>query len=197
MMTERVNSLACLLIPVLYFGLQAIFAPFYPGYSFWMTTASDLGAANSPVGPLFSACILLLGVVMTVAALTLPDRVRALGLPLWLACLPALGVFSGALITFSAGIFPQPHPNHAGGALGAGFIALPLLLPLALWRVAPGGLRVYLLVNLVAFAVIALVMSGTLPLADGNLQGLVQKLFALTVFVPPAVVALGLPRQAA
>jgi hypothetical protein len=77
-------------------------------------------------------------------------------------------------------------------ALGAGFIALPLLLPLALWPVAPQGLRVYLLVNLVAFAAIALVMAGVLPLADANLQGLVQKLFALTVFVPPAVMALTL-----
>jgi len=196
-MTERLNLMCCILIPVLYFGLQAVFAPFFPGYSLWTTTASDLGDASSPVGPLFSLCILGLGVVMTVAALTFPVALSARGLPLWRACLPALGLFSGALITFSAGIFPQPHPMHAGGALGAGFIALPLLLVLSVWRIAARGLRAYLLTNLAGFAAIALVMADVVPLSDPNLQGLVQKLFALTVFLPSAVTVLALRRSAA
>lgn len=196
-MIGRLNIVLCLLIPVLYFGLQAVFAPFYPGYSIWTTTASDLGAAQSPVGAVVSALVLGLGLVMTLAALTLSVRLRALGLPLWLACLPALALFSGALITFSAGLYPQPHPNHSGGALGAGFIALPLVFLLSLWTIAGRGLRAYLVANLLAFAALALVMAGIVPLADAGLGGLVQKLLALTVFVPPAVTALGLRRGAA
>jgi hypothetical membrane protein len=191
-MIARLTVFGSILIPILYFGLQAAFAPFYPDYSLWTTTASDLGAATSPVGPVFSACILILGGIMTVTALTVPAALRSHGLPLWRACLPAIGLFSGALITISAGLFPQPHPNHAGGVLGAGFIALPLLLPIALWPVAPPGVRAYLLANLLTFAAIALVMAEVVPLADAQAQGLVQKLLALTLFVPPAVVAITL-----
>ncbi len=185
----RLNFWTCLLIPALYFGLQAGFAPFYPGYRLFATTASDLGDAASPFGRVFSLCIIGLGLVITVVALTLPKRLGALGVPVWLALLPAIGLFSGALITFSAGFFPQPHPYHSGGAFGAGFIALPVLLTLSLWRIAPTGLRAYLAANLLAFGAIAMVMAGVVPLGEGQLEGLAQKLFALTVFVPPAVVA--------
>lgn len=169
--------------------------PFTPGgYSFWQTTASDLGDAGSPVGPVFSLCILGLGVIMVIAAFTLPGQLRQRAVPLWLAVRPGIGLISGALITFSAGFFPQPHPNHAGGALGARFILLPVLIPLAIWRVAPMGLRIYLDTNLVFFVGIAILMADLLPVADPQAQGFVQKLFTLTVFVPPAIVAATLAR---
>lgn len=188
----RLNVLTCVLVPVLYFGLQAAFAQYYPGYSFWTTTASDLGDAASPVGREFSAWVIGLGVVVTIAALTLPKRLAACDVPLWLALLPAIGLFSGALITFSAGIYPQPDPNHAGGAYGAGFIALPMFMVLSHWRVAGSGLRFYLAANMFAFFAIAVVMADVLPHAAAMPPGFVQKLLALTLFVPPAVAALAL-----
>jgi hypothetical protein len=133
---------------------------------------------------------------MSIAALTLPGRLRRLSVPVWLALLPALGVASGAVSTFSAGLFPQPHPFHGGGLIGAGFLALPLFFLIGLWRPAGPGLRIYLALNLAAFCGMAAVMANLFPGVGPQMAGLVQKLLALSIFLPPAVAALCLPEGA-
>ena len=74
---------------------------------------------------------------------------------------------------------------------------LPLLLPLATWKVPHARrLNVYLLGNIVYIAALAPFMGGVGGLDTHAYQGLLQRLFALTLFVPIGVVSWFLFRPA-
>ncbi len=55
-------------IPILYFGMQLLAAPFYPGYSFISRDASTLGSDGSSVPAIFNLGSILVGLVELVAA---------------------------------------------------------------------------------------------------------------------------------
>ena len=53
--------LACgVAVPLLYYGLQALAAPFYPGFAFATTTASELGSDRFPWASAFIAGVALM-----------------------------------------------------------------------------------------------------------------------------------------
>ena len=55
---NRIALQAGIAVPVLYYGVQLLAAPFYPGYSFITNVASDLGSPTSTVPAIFkSACL--------------------------------------------------------------------------------------------------------------------------------------------
>ena len=49
-------------VPFLYYGVQLVAAPFFPGFSFLGTTASELGSDRSTHPSIFNAGTILLGV---------------------------------------------------------------------------------------------------------------------------------------
>ena len=48
-------------VPLLYYGVQVVAAPFFPGFSFLGTTASELGSDLSTLPSIFNAGTILLG----------------------------------------------------------------------------------------------------------------------------------------
>src|SRR3954469_24501898 len=56
------------LVPFVYYGTQAAAAPFFPGFSFVGTTASEMGSTLSRHPAIFNVGIMALGVTMLLAS---------------------------------------------------------------------------------------------------------------------------------
>lgn len=192
------------IIPFLYFGIQLVAAPFYPGYSFLNQDASTLGSAGSSFPVLFNTGAMLVGVATLIAAWGFWQALWALDVHPLVAGLTALALVSSGLGSLNAGIFPLPDPRHSGGPLGLGTFLLPVLLPIAIWpQRAAQPLKAYLAANLLAFVALIPIMSGLIQVLGINAglelhsyqnwlneyHGLLQRFTALLVFVPIAVVA--------
>ena len=184
--------LAAVAVPVLYFGVQVIAAPWYPGYKFTTDTASMLGTTASLHPAIFNDGAILVGIAGLFGAaglfLGLSGAVEN-----WLRLLVALGVFCNGVLSLKAGLFPMPDPRHASWQ----FLLFPILVtpPLMLaatWR-ASIWLRTYLLVNCVCLLlVMPMMMHRMAPLWP---EGAMQRLFALLVMGPIGIVALVLLRR--
>jgi hypothetical protein len=119
---------------------------------------------------------------------------------------------SGGLGSINAGLFPLPDPRHTESVLalcGVGVFLLPFLLPLAMRKLLDRGpVAAYFVTNIIALFALFPIMSGLvqrfaimagvdLPWYQtllNNCQGLLQRIFALIVFVPIGVSALFLSR---
>ncbi len=183
--------LACAAVPVAYFGAQAVAAPFYPGYSLFTVTASDLGSDRSlqpwilNAGALLTAFLALLGSAGLAVALPRLSASRLLAYALS-ACVASIGLASAW-----AGLHPLPDPRHDPGALGIGMFASPFVCALIAFRVRRlRPLRWVLLANLAGFALCAWVLSGAAGVNLAAYGGLAQKLAAAVCFFPPAAIAL-------
>src|SRR5580704_701549 len=199
-------------VPFLYFGVQFAAAPFYPGYSFLSRDASTLGSPGSSLPAVFNIGAISVGILFFIAAWGFLRAFRFLGVRDFLAWPTVLAMLSGGLGSLSAGLFPLPDPRHAAGALascGVGIFLLPFLLPLAMWKLLHRGpVAKYFIANIIALAALFPIMSGLvqrLGIMSGvgmlwyqtllnNSQGLLQRIFALIVFVPIAVSAFSLSR---
>jgi hypothetical membrane protein len=199
-------------VPFLYFGVQFAAAPFYPGYSFLTRDASTLGSPGSSLPAVFNIGAICVGILMFIAAWGFLRAFRFLGVRNFIAWPTALAILSGGLGSLNAGLFPLPDPRHAGGVLascGAGIFLLPFLLPLAIWKLLDRGpVAKYFVTNVIALAALFPIMSGFVQRSGvltgvamvwyqtflNNYQGLLQRIFALIVFVPIAVSALFLSR---
>lgn len=94
------------------------------------------------------------------------------------------------MASIAAGAFPLPDERHGGGAHGAGLFALPLLLAVAAARShAVTWIRAYAVGNLLLFVVVALLFSGATGIDPAANEGALQRLLALAVFLPIAVVS--------
>jgi len=181
--------LAAVAVPLLYFGVQLIAAPWYPGYSFANDTASMLGTGASLHPGIFNDGAILDGIAAFFGAAGL-----FLGLSgtasNWLRVLVAVGVFSNGILSLKAGLFPMPDPRHASWQ----FLLLPILItPLvmlaATWRIST-SLRIYLLADVIGlFLMVPMMMHRMAPMWP---EGTMQRLFALVAMVPIGVVALAL-----
>jgi hypothetical membrane protein len=192
---QRLTALmlaAAVAVPVVYFGVQLVAAPWYPGYSFATDTASMLGTAASLHPGIFNNGAILDGIAGFFGAAGL-----FLGLSrsasTWLRALVAIGVFSGGVLSLKAGLFPMPDPRHASWQ----FLLFPILIaPLAMlaatWRVSI-ALRIYLLVDVVCLLLmLPLIMHRMAPIWP---EGTMQRLFAVVAMAPIGVVALVLLRN--
>ena len=185
-------------VPFLYFGTQLAVGLATPGYSFARQAASELGAVGAAHAAWFNAGALLTGAGALIAAVALGSvAVRAHSRRV-LTGLTAVAVASIGLGAAAAGVFPLPDHRHGGGPAGAGAFVLPVLAAVLLWpRTEPDpvlrtlpGVRWYLVANLVLFVAGAAVTSGAAGVDLTGRHGLVQRLLAITVFVPVAVISL-------
>jgi hypothetical membrane protein len=192
----RVLLWGAILLPVLYFGVQLVLAPLFPGYSLLRDATSVLGSDRSPVAAWFNGVAILSGLcgLAGTAGLSLSLRRD----PAWLRWPVVAAVLMIALGCFWAGIFPLPHPLHPKNPSMIGVLALPPLLALGAWR-APSlrPMRFYLLLNLAAFLAMVPLMAGAIPLDRAALGGLLQRLLTLTVFPPIGVLGWNFLRRTA
>jgi hypothetical membrane protein len=179
-------------MPFLYFGTQLISAPFYPGYSFANNTASMLGTTASLHPWIFNSGAMLTGVTGIIGGFGLYRALRPIAGTV-LALLVGVCVVANGVLSLKAGMFPMPDPRHASWQfLMFPTLAAPVLLLVALWRMGI-ALRIYLLLNaVVLLLMVPLMMHRMAPLFA---EGIMQRLFALVVFVPVGVAGYALARK--
>ena len=182
----RLMLCAAVAVPLLYFGVQLIAAPCYPGYSFATDTASMLGTAASRHPGIFNNGAILDGIAGFFGAAGLFLGLSSVA-SRWLRALIAIGVFCNGVLSLKAGLFPMPDPRHASWQfLLFPTLITPLLMLAAMWRTSV-WLRVYLLVDIVCLLL-------TLPMMLHRMasiwpEGAMQRLFAFVVMLPIGVVA--------
>lgn len=195
----RINLLllGAVLLPVLYFGVQAALAPTFPGYSFLTDATSLLGSDRSPYAGVFNAVAMLCGVCGVAGAAGLFVTLRAERCPLALNVLIVVAVLLAAAGCFWAGVFPLPDPLHGANPSAPALIALPVLLAVAAFMV-PGlkAWRIYFVVNLMLMAVMVLIISGVIPVDRGQYGGVLQRIIAFAGFAPIGVAGWALWRRA-
>lgn len=187
-------------VPVIYFGVQLLAAPFYPGYSFLARDAGTLGSPGSSMPAIFNAGSIIAGAVMVASA-------WEFGAPFAATWLSVVAVVCGAIGSINARFHPLPDPLHTSGilsSLGVGLFLLPVVAPIAVWRLdSARTIRRYLGFNLLLVAALIPIMGGLIQrwsiMADveipglqsllNNYQGFLQRLAAIAVFVPIGVTA--------
>jgi hypothetical membrane protein len=184
-------------VPLLYYGVQLVAAPFFPDFSVLGTTASELGSDRSTRPWIFNAGAILTGIAALVGSIGLLRALRRLGAhPIvgWLALLVVAGT---GLSSLWAGIFPMPDPRHGGHpSLLIAMLAVPFVLAFALWRLGvSGATNAYHVATIVLLLVMFPIMMGMTGIDMHTYGGLLQRIFALTVFVPIGVGAYELARR--
>jgi hypothetical membrane protein len=178
------------LVPALYFGAQLVRGPFVEGYSFRRNAASDLGAVAVPGASWFNAMAVATGLAAIVASFEWWHALAHWEVGWIRRSLLCLALVSIGVASIAAGAFPLPDERHGGGALGAGLFALPLLLALATMRSqVVTWIRRYAVANLLLFVLAALLLSGATGVDPALNEGVLQRILALTVFPPIAVVS--------
>ena len=183
--------------PLLYYGIQIVAAPFFPDFSFLGTTASELGSDRSVRPWLFNAGVMLTGIATLVGSIGLLRSLRRLGAHPIIAGLTLLAVAGTGLSSLWAGIFPMPDPRHAGHpSFLIAMLAVPFVLSFALWRLGVSrAIKAYLVATIVLLLVMIPIMMRMIDIDMHSYGGLLQRLFALTVFVPIGVGAYELARR--
>jgi len=183
---------AAVAVPLLYFGIQLIAAPYYPGYSFSTDTASMLGTTASRHPGIFNNGAILDGIagILGAAGLFLGLSSAA---SRWLRALIAMGVFCNGVLSLKAGLFPMPDPRHASWQfLLFPILFMPPLMLAATWRTSM-LLRVYLLVDTVCLLLtLPMLMHRMAPIWP---EGTMQRLFASVVMLPIGVVGFTVLRK--
>jgi len=181
---------AAFAMPLLYFGVQLMAAPFYPGYHFATDTASMLGTSASRHPEVFNTGAILTGIAGLAGAVGVFLGLRG-ATALWIRILITIGLLSNGVMSLKAGLYPMPDPRHASWQfLLFPVLITPLLFLAATWRVL--WLRVYLLLDIACLLCsLPFMMHRMAPILP---EGTMQRLFALITFVPVGVVALALLR---
>jgi hypothetical membrane protein len=184
-------------VPLLYYGVQVVAAPFFPGFSVLGTTASELGSDGSTLPSIFNTGAILVGIASLIAAVGFRRALRNLGAHPILAWLTSLDVAATGLSSLWAGIFPLPDPRHGGHpALLIAMLLVPLIMATTLWTLgASRPLKGYFAATIGLLLVMFPVMSGMTGLDTHTYRGLFQRIFALTVFPPIGVGAFVLARR--
>jgi hypothetical membrane protein len=183
-------------VPCLYYGVQAMAAPFFSGFSFVGTTASELGSERSGHPALFNHVTMLLGVAWLIASIGFFRAFQRLGVQRALAWPISLALIVAGIGSLWAGWYPLPDPRHAGHpAFLIALLSLPILLTVALWKGAHPALKAYFVANLMLLAVMVPIMSGFSGLDTHTYRGLFQRIFGLTVFLPVGVASAVLGRR--
>jgi hypothetical membrane protein len=181
-------------VPLLYYGVQVVAAPFFPDFSVLGTIASELGSDRSTRPWVFNAGMILTGIAALVGSIGLQRALRRLGAHPIVAWLTLLAVAGTGLSALWGGIYPLPDPRHGGHpSLGIAILAVPFVLSLALWRLGVSrAIKAYLIATIVLLLVMLPMMM--IGLNMHAYEGLLQRIFALTIFVPIGVAAFVLAR---
>jgi hypothetical membrane protein len=184
-------------VPLLYYGVQVVAAPFFSGFSFLGTTASELGSDGSRLPSIFNTGAILVGISAILAAVGYVRALLKLGAHPILAWITSIDVAATGLSSLWAGIFPLPDPRHGGHpTLLFAMLLLPFIMATTFWTLgASRSLKAYFAATIGLLLVMFPVMMGMTGLDTHRYQGLLQRIFALTVFPPIAVGALVLARR--
>jgi hypothetical membrane protein len=176
-------------VPFFYYGIQGIAAPFFPGFSFLSTTASELGSDRSTHPEIFNTGVILVGVATLLASVGFLRALRHLGTSPILAWFVFVTIAVTGLTSLWAGIFPLPDPRHGGHpSLLVVMILLPFVLAVSLWTLGVSWpVKAYLAATVGLLLVMVPVMSGMTGLDTHAYRGLFQRIFALTIFLPIGV----------
>jgi hypothetical membrane protein len=178
-------------IPFLYYGVQLVAAPFFPGFSILANAASDLGSDRSTHPSIFNGGVLITGIAALCGSLGIVLAQKTLGANMILGCFAGIVIATTGVATLLAGIFPLPDPRHSGHpALLVAMLAVPFAVTAALWRLGISfPLKVYFLATLGLLALMVPVMGGMTGIDMAAYGGICQRVFALTVFPPIGVAA--------
>jgi hypothetical membrane protein len=174
--------LAAAAVPILYFGIQIVAAPFYQGYSFSQQSVSMLGTHFSREPWIYNAGSMIIGFAAFAGAtgLYLCFRRKTHFL---ISLLIGVAVVCTGLVCLRGGIFPMPDPRHNSWNVLQNFTIITphlMLVGLLKWR-HTSGLRIYLVVSIVFLLVLA-------PLASWLGRGTLQRLIDVGTLVPVGVV---------
>jgi len=107
-----------------------------------------------------------------------------------------VAVAVAGLASLWAGYYPLPDPRHGGHpAFLIAFLLIPFLLAADLWKSGPAALKVYLAANLLLLVAMVPIVSGMTGWDTHTYRGILQRVFALTVFPPIGVAAYVLARR--
>jgi hypothetical membrane protein len=171
-------------VPIMYFGLQLIAMPFYPGYSLLANAASDLGSPNSRLPIVFNLGAMISGLLTVLSSYGFLRAFQDLRIAPILAWPASIAVALTGLSSVWAGTFPLPDPRHAANPMAVGLFLMPFIMAAALWKPSSLNLKIYLVANMLVFGLLAAIMSGTIPVNQGAYGGLLQRILALIAFVP-------------
>jgi hypothetical membrane protein len=191
-------TLGCgIAVPLLYYGVQLVAAPFFPDFSVLSTTASELGSDRSARPWILNAGALLTGIAALVGSIGVLRALRRLGAHWIVAWLTLLVVAGTGLSSLWAGIFPMPDPRHGGHpSLLIAMLAVPFVLSFALWPLGVSrAIKAYLVATIILLLVMLPIMMRMIDIDMHSFGGLLQRVFALTVFVPIGVGAYELARR--
>lgn len=187
---EKYLLLCAFLVPFAYFGAQLLAAPYFPDYSVFITSASDLGSDRSSRPYILNNGASLTGVLALMGSVGLALSLPRVGAGRPAAFLSALCLASAGLAALWAGFHPLPHPRHDPGMLGVGMFLAPFVAVWAAWRMRGARIvRIVLLSNAAAFIAFGTIMSGATGVDLAEYGGLVQKLLAVASFAPGSVLA--------
>ena len=187
---KRFALAAGIAVPFLYFGVQIVAAPFYPGYSFLANSASQLGSDLSAQPWILNTGAKLTGAAMIIAAFGFLSAMKQAGMNRVVAGLVFFAMLSSGAGAIWAGSFPLPDRRHNPGPVTAGMFLLPILYAIAFWkRDDARGVRTYLIANTIAFLLLVPIMSGVTGINLQGYGGLMQRVAAVIFHVPVAVVA--------
>ena len=187
---QKMLLTAAFLVPFTYFGAQALAAPYFPNYSVFTTSASDLGSNLSSRPGILNLGALLTGILCFLGSAGLAISLPRLGSSKVAAFLFALSLASAGLAALWAGLHPLPHPQHDPGALGFGMFIAPFAAVCTAWRMKNSQIICFLLIlNAVAFIVMGAIMSGAINIDLAAFGGLIQKLLAASSFMPSSILA--------
>jgi hypothetical membrane protein len=176
-------------VPFLYYGIQVVAAPYFPEYSFMSQAASLLGSDRSTRPSIFNAGVIATGIATLFAALGFFHALRRLGASPILTWATSIALVGTAIASVWAGYFPLPDPRHGGHpALLFAMILLPFLLTATLWKERNARLlKAYLIATILLLIIMIPIMSGISGVNTRSYSGLLQRIFAFTVFPPIAV----------
>jgi hypothetical membrane protein len=184
-------------VPLLYYGVQLVAAPFFPDFSVLSTTASELGSDRSARPWIFNAGAILTGIAALVGSIGVLRALRRLGAHSTVAWLTLFVVAGTGLSSLWAGIFPLPDPRHGGHpSLLIAMLAVPPVVSFALWRIGVSrAIKAYLIATMILLLVMVPIMMRMIDIDMHSYAGLAQRVFALTVFVPIGLGAYELARR--
>ena len=192
----RLSLLAGVAVPLLYFGAQAMAAPYFPGFSVWVHSASVLGSDLSTRPAILNGGAALTGAAALLASYGLFRALRIQGVWMAVALLVAACSVSMGLASLWAASHPMPDPRHNPGALGAGMFAAPFVVLLASFALPrSAGLKAYLVANVLLFFLVASFYSGIFPIDFRSYGGAVQRLGAAVMLIPVSVLCFWLLKR--
>lgn len=181
---DRVLLCFGILVPFLYYGIQLLAAPTYPGYSLVGNVASELGSDKAPYAGIFNLGIFAVGASALLASVGFFRSLSRLGTPAVLAALAALVVAVNGFQSLWAGLHPMPDPRHGGHpALLIGMLAIPYVMSAVMWKhLACRKLKAFYIFAMLLIVVMAPIMSGKMGVDTVALRGLLQRILTLGVF---------------